>query len=428
MARTPWGRPEELRARKLTPGPGTSRAEVVANQRERLMGGMAIAVARHGYAKTRVADVLELSGVSRNAFYKHFANKRDCFLATLDAAADLIRAAVVDTYAEHPGSWEERLRAAVDTLVGTIIEQPEPARTYYLEAYVAGPEAAATADRIAARLEKLTHQAFQHSPERAGMPSDLIHVIVRAFRHVIESRLRQGREQELVELAPQLVDWALTYHAPPERLRRPRRPPARFAPPRRGEQTARDRIVVAAIELVAERGYEGLTVTSIANRAAISLTTFYAEFDNKEAVIMSALRRSVRQVYSVVAPVYESAPHWQHGVGDGLHAFFGMLAQEPAFAHFGGVGARLGSPLVVELRYQLLTGARVFLAEGFRANPGVSPVAAEAIGAAIDSLLFDQVRLAGEHRLYEVAPTATFIALAPFVGVDEACAVANASR
>jgi AcrR family transcriptional regulator len=428
VAITPWGTPEELRARKLKPGPGTSREEVDANQRERLVGAMASAVAQHGYAKTRVADVLELSGVSRNAFYKHFHNKRECFLATLDTAAEIVRSAVVDTYFAHDGSWDERLRAAVDVLVERILASPDAARIYYVEAYAAGPEAVATVDRIVDRLEKLTRQAFDESPERAEMPRELVRAIVRAFRHVIEVRLRQGREQELVELAPQLVDWALSYRTPPERLRHPRKPPARFAPPEAGDETTRDRILLAAVELVAEKGYDGLTVTDIASRAAISLTTFYAEFDNKEAVILAALRRSTRRVYSVTAPVYQAAADWQHGVGDALHAFFALLAQEPAFAQFGGVGARLGSPLVVEVRHQLLAGSRAFLAEGYRQNPETSPVAGEAIGAAIDSLLFDHARHAGEHRLYEVAPTAAFLALAPFVGVAEACAIANESR
>ena len=38
-----------------------------------------------------VADILELSGVSRSAFYEHFANKSECLTA---AAAELIEPAL----------------------------------------------------------------------------------------------------------------------------------------------------------------------------------------------------------------------------------------------------------------------------------------------------------------------------------------------
>ena len=47
---------------------------------------------------------------------------------------------------------------------------------------------------------------------------------------------------------------------------------------------------------------------------------------------------------------------------------------------------------------------------------------------AIDALLFDQVANWGTERLYEQAPLATYVALVPFVGVEEACAIANRSR
>ncbi len=428
MIATPWGRSDQLKSRKLPPGPGASREEVETNQRERLFGAMVAAVAQHGYEKTRVADVLELSGVSRNTFYKHFSNKQQCFLATLDAIAAIGSDTAIEAYASHPGPWNERLAAAFDRLIQTIVESPEIARLYYVEAYAAGPEAIERVERVGNRLERITRQAFDESPEHAGMPRDVLRAVVRAFRQIIQTRLRHRREQELVDLAPQLLDWGLSYRPPPESLRRPRKPPARFASPRREPQTARERILAAVVELIAEDGYEELTVMRIAQRASVSLTTFYAEFENKEAAVLKALRRAARMVFETVAPAYRQAEDWPHGVAEALHAFFALLVREPSFARFGGVGVHLGSPIVVELRLQVLAGAQAFLAEGYREHPGVSPIAGEAIGASVDSLLFDQVRGNGEHRLYEIAPTATFIALAPFVGVERACAIANASR
>jgi AcrR family transcriptional regulator len=426
---TPWGRSDELRARKLSPGPGTSREQVEINQRERLFAAMVAAIAEHGYEKTRVADVLELSGISRNTFYKHFRNKQSCFVATLDAAAAIGSEGVVDAYLSAEGSWHERLHAAVARLTELILEHPEVARLYYVESYAAGSQAVERMDLAGDRFEELARQAFDQSPERADMPRDLVRAVLRGFRHVLQARLRTGREGELVELAPQLLDWVLSYRTPPERLRRPRKPPARFDPPPVAKpENARERILTAVIELVSENGYDGLVVTKIAERAAVSLTTFYAEFGNKEDAILRALRLASRQVFDVTTPAYRAGADWQHGVGDAVHAFFAYLSQEPTFARFGGVEMLLSSPLVVDVRSQLLAGAQVFLAEGYRHHPGVSPVAGEAIGATIDAMLFDHVRRNSGQSLYELAPTAAFVALAPFLGPDEACAIANASR
>lgn len=429
MIVTPWGRSDELRARKLRPGPGASREEVATNQRERLFGAMVAAVAEHGYEKTRVADVLEISGISRNTFYKHFSNKQDCFLATLDAAAASSSSAVLDAYANHDGTWQERLHAAVVRLTELILAHPEVARLYYVESYAAGSAAVERVHLGCDGFEELTRQAFDQSPERAKMPNDLVRAVLRGFRHVVQARLRTGREDELVELAPQLLDWVLSYRTPPERLRRPRKPPGRFDPPPPVKpQSARERILTAVIELVSEKGYDGLVVTKIAERAAVSLTTFYAEFANKEEAILGALRVATRQVFAATTPAYRAAADWEHGIGDALHAFFAYLSQEPTFARFGGVEVLLSSPLVVDVRSQLLAGAQAFLAEGYRHHPHVTPIAGEAIGASIDAMLFDHVRSNKGHRVYELAPTAVFIALAPFLGPHEACAIANASR
>src|ERR1700761_8154472 len=88
MVKTPWGDAATLRERKLRPGRGTPREEAERNQRERLFAAMVATVAEKGYEATTVADLVELSGVSRSAFYRHFADKQACFLAAVEAIVD----------------------------------------------------------------------------------------------------------------------------------------------------------------------------------------------------------------------------------------------------------------------------------------------------------------------------------------------------
>jgi AcrR family transcriptional regulator len=169
---TPWGRADELRSRKLRPGPGATREEVQANQRERLFGAMVAAVAEHGYEKTRVADLLELSGISRNTFYRHFSNKQDCFLATVDAIVDVGGKMLVETIAKGGAAqanarWDERLAAGLDLLIGLIVEQPAAARLYYVETYAAGPEAIDKVEQMGDLLEELAKRVLDESHEHA---------------------------------------------------------------------------------------------------------------------------------------------------------------------------------------------------------------------------------------------------------------------
>src|SRR6476661_8512319 len=85
MVRTPWGDAAQLREKKLRPGRGTPREEAERNQRERLFAAMVATVAEKGYEATTVADLVELSGVSRSAFYRHFEDKKECFLTAAEA-------------------------------------------------------------------------------------------------------------------------------------------------------------------------------------------------------------------------------------------------------------------------------------------------------------------------------------------------------
>ena len=423
---TPWGDSTELRARRLRPGPGVPREDVLANQRERMFGAMVASVADHGYEATRVADVLALSGVSRNTFYKHFDNKLDCFLATMDAILLDGGGDVVAAYLNHEGRWDERLGHALDLLVAGIVAQPAAARLYYVESYAAGPKAIAKVEEMGDRLEQLARQALDSSPARVGLPRELLRAILRGFRRVFQARLRSGREAELPAVAPQLLEWAASYETPPQPLLQARElARATFDEPAVKLDDPRDRILDAVIALMAEHGYKAMTINDIAQRAAVSLTTFYDRFAGKDDAVIAALRRSVNQVLEVVAPAFRAAPDWPRGIGDAIDAFFAYLVIEQPFAQFGGVDVHLGSRLVVDVREQLLTTAQAFFAEGFREHDEVPPIAGEAIAAAIDALLFDQIANWGTDRLYETAPIAIYLVLVPFVGVDEACAIAT---
>src|ERR1700755_1214941 len=60
--------------------------EVRADQRRRLIEAVPRVVAARGYEAMSVADVVRAAGVSRNAFYENFGDKRECFAAAHEVA------------------------------------------------------------------------------------------------------------------------------------------------------------------------------------------------------------------------------------------------------------------------------------------------------------------------------------------------------
>jgi AcrR family transcriptional regulator len=424
MRATPWGLAEELRTRKLRPGPSESRENVARNQRERLMGAMVAAVSERGYETTRVADVLKIAGVSRSAYYQYFANKQECFLATLDELLALAEPVVREAYRNADGPWDVRLRAAFDVVIEMIVAQPDAARVWFVESYSAGPEAIERIERLGDRLERLTTKAIAASRDRTGVPSGLVRAVLGGLRQVINNRLRRGREAELFELAPDLLDWALGYQTPSEPLRRPRKAPAlpeATADP--SEQRAR--IVRAVTEAVAEKGYSSMTITEIAKRAAVSLSTFYALFDSKADAFLAAIEDGERRLIETVVPVYEQATDWPHAVKDSIHAVFAFLAADTAAAKLGGMDIYAGGPAAVARQENARESFRVLLRRGFEDYPSTPEVAAEAIGCSIAELIFQQLRNGRAERIYEASPTATYLALAPYMDDKRATAIAN---
>ena len=232
MTLTPWGDATQLRSRRLRPGPGADPVAVTRNQRERMYAATVAAVAENGYEATRVADIVKLSGVSRSAFYKHFDDKLDCFLATLDELAELacaqIGKALRPDAAVGAAAAHRRRRLPRPAARAARRGAPLPGR-----GLCGGCRRRSSASIARSRPSRTrSAAAFSESPERKGMPRDIVRAIVGGIRKTIHTRVRRGEQAELIEQLPQLIDWGLSYDRRPRRCERPRRKPDRGAAPR----------------------------------------------------------------------------------------------------------------------------------------------------------------------------------------------------
>ncbi len=427
MTRTPWGGADTLRDRKLRPGPGMRPEDVEQSQKERLFAAMVAVTAEKGYGDTAVADLVSLSGVSRSAFYKHFRDRQECFLATMDAIVAAALAIVASRYRrEEP--WEARARNALATFIELLVDQPAASRLVLIESFAAGPEAIERIDRAIGGFERLASQALEQLPDRAGMPPQMVRAVIGGLRNLMDTRLRHGRECELVELAPQLLDLCLAYRTPPEPLRMRRRG-ARAAevpvtaPPRDGDPA--ERIVAATAATVAAEGYGATKVAEIADAASISLSTFYEHFDGKEEALAAALDAGQARMLAAAAPAYRRARSWPEAVRAAIGAIFRFLAGDPDFARLGTVEVYGAGGWALERRDITVEYLERFLAPGFELAPAAEPVAGELIVDSIYAMVYDRVRTEGPQTLLELAPLATYLTLAPFIGAEKACEVAN---
>ncbi len=422
MVKTPWGDAGTLRDRKLQPGRRLPAEEVARNQRERLFAALVAVVAEKGYEATRVEDLLELSGVSRSAFYAHFGDKEECLVAALQA---FVGPTVGEIFGEGGAPPDEpRARQAFEAFIELIVEQAAAARMCLVEIYAAGPRAVEEIDRTTDGVQAFVSATLESVPGRRDIPPEVVRAIVGGIRKVIHSRLYRHEEEELIELVPQMWDWIAAYPPPPQSLRRPRNRSTGNGVPPDGYDSA-ERILRSLAAVVAEKGYPAMTIGDIAARASISLSTFYANFADKEEAMLAAVDSGSSQMLATTLPAFRRAPDWPHAVRGAFGAMFAFCSAEPEYTTLGAVDVYAAGRRALEQRDEVMKTMEALLVPGFERNPEASPIAGEAIGGAIYSMIYDQIKAGGAKRMQEIAPLATYITLTPFTGSEEACAVAN---
>jgi AcrR family transcriptional regulator len=442
---------------ELPRGPHSlSREQVAVNQRQRLMAAMVEAVGEHGYAKTTVAQLTARAGVSRKAFYQHFANKQQCFLETYDALAAEAVQVVTDAYLRESAT-EASARSGIDALFEWAIENQRALRLILMEVGSTGPAGIARRERLLGDFEEL----LRVSLGLGSGPNPVLRAIIGGLNQVLYTHAHSGRYAELSGLVPALVRWAISYYPVPESMmalqqrgHAPLRPPAALAggrapgtlfpniaiDERRGSvrgrgsvsrslvvHSQRERILDAVANLSTERCYAGLTCESIAERAAVSLHAFYTHFTGKEDAFLVAYEVGHHKSLAAVQRARDAQPDWEHGVRAGIGALFEFLASEPAFAHMALVEALTATHRSAERRAKGAVAYARMLAPERGAQPERPPAAiVEAISGGLFELCFTQALRGRVQTLPELLPAATYFLLAPFVGAERAARLATA--
>ncbi len=406
----------------LPSGRGTPREEAERNQRERLFAAMVATVAKKGYEATTVADLVERTGVSRSSFYKHFAGKKACFLAAVEA---LIEPTIETATGGLKLEDEESAKQAFEALIKLIADQPAAAKMC-LEVYAAGPEGVALAERTLERFEASVRRLLDSIPGHEGMPSEIARALIGGIQKVIHKRLYRGEEGELVTLAPQLWDWILSYPPPPGPLRAPRRSSLRARPfeERQAASDQPERLLRALAAVVAEKDCPETAVAEIVDRGRTSQRTFYEFFPNSHAARAAAIGMISTRMVDAVLPSVRIAADWRERVRATQEAILTFWAHEPEYARFSGVEMYARGSRILELREEANEMFEDLLAPGYELAPETPPIAAEAIEGALEALVYEQVKAKGPAGLAGLLPLCTYICLAPFLGGEEAYGVA----
>lgn len=420
MVRTPWGNATELREKRMRPGRGNAPEDSERSQRERLFGAMVALSAEKGYEATKIGDLAKVAGVSRAAFYDHFKDKKECLLATVEALVEPTIALIERS--EDAGTGEARVRQAVEAFFGLIAAQPAASKMCFIEVYAAGPEGVAEIERVLDVFEQFGVGQFNQIPGRKGMPPQMVRAILGGLQKVVHKRLYSDEAGQLPRLAEDIATWGLSYPPPPGPLEAPRRRGRKARPFAERQAIAHppERVLRALAAIVSEKGYRAATVAEVVERAGTSQRVFYGHFENKEEAFLAALDSGSAQMLGLVLPAFRRANSWQESVRAAYEAMFSFGIEEPEYTQLGAVEMYTVGRRALQTRDTVMEGLEALLVPGYELAPDTPPIAAEAIGGAIYALIHDQVKRNGPESLPDLAPTATYMTLAPFIGAEEA--------
>ena len=198
---------------QAAPRPGATEGR---EHRDRLLQGMARAVATKGYADTTIADIVREAGVSRRTFYENFADKAECLTALYESASG--NALAVLRGAINPQSdWQAQVEQALSAYFGALACNPVLLRTLFIEILGLGMPGLAARRRANQHLVDLMlevvntrtgDQGQRHLPLKPVMAM----AVVGGINEMVLQSIEQGRAgalQELVEPAAALLRAAI---------------------------------------------------------------------------------------------------------------------------------------------------------------------------------------------------------------------------
>jgi AcrR family transcriptional regulator len=408
------------------------REDVARNQRARLYGAMIESIAQRGYQATTVAHVIGLAGVSRRAFYELFSNKEACFLATYDIVVARARKRVVDAWVGERG-WANRLHAACKALLDEVADSPRGPRLVLVDSLGVGPKARERMQLASFTFERLIASAFQLAPDGVGFSRLTSRGVVGGVRHVVFTRMLDGRERELYTLTDEVLDWIESYRTPAAaRLGLLGLAPNTRVPPTPAAFLARDdkraRVLGSVVHLTLDEGYSRLTDPQIAQFAGMSTEAFHKQFPNKEACFLAVLDEFVAEALDSVRGSFESAASWPEGVYRAMAAFIDYLVAHQALLRIAFIDVFEVGPGMIGRMTRSIEGFTKLLSESGPTPRRGPEVAQEAVTGAMWAIISSYVANDRLARLPCLVDHLAFIVLAPYTGPKAAVEAIQAAR
>jgi AcrR family transcriptional regulator len=415
-----------------------------SSQRARLLAAIRRVALREGYPATSIAAVIAEAGVSRPTFYEYFKDKDACFLAALAEIQQGLQAEVARALAASPP--DRTVASALNAVTRFATAQPERARLLLDESMTGGRGLLDARDRWIARLAAMVERAIETLPPGTAAPDVSALVLLGTSHRLLGRRLRRG-EFDAADVTRALEQWTGSCERPiAEHRWRALRPTRRLTPwdlppetilhepaalyraqrrdPKALAENQRRRLIFAAATVSRERGYAASSIAEIAKCAGVDRRAFGALFASKRAVFDAVLELGFQRSMAVTARAFSIGADWPERIWEAGRGFAEFFQRNPTLAHVGFVEPYAIGPDAARRVEDSFDAFTIFLREGLRVDPTITPTAAppafEAIATSVFETGYLELRRNTDGWLAAVLPHVVFLLLAPFIGAAAA--------
>lgn len=194
-------------------------------------------------------------------------------------------------------------------------------------------------------------------------------------------------------------------------------------PPEVVARSQRERLLEAAVRVVAAKGYGAVTIGDLTKGAGVSRTTFYELFEDKEACFLAAYDNAVEALVRRTVAAYEAEGDWPDRAAAGLAALLEALAEEPALARLSMVDIGSAGPAAQRRYRTAVQRLTPLFEEGRDFAPGGRSLPANtsrmAIGG-VTGLIADELLADRAEQLLGLLSDVLFATLVPYIGPEAA--------
>jgi AcrR family transcriptional regulator len=301
--------------RRLKPGPGRTRAAVVADQHSRIQRALVELVDRDGYGSLTVRKLIALAGVSTATFYSQFDGTDECLISTY---RELMRQLSdrVGRSRRRGLSRSSQLTLSLRELVTGLMEDPPASRLILLGVFAVGPAAFGPVRECEAHLEVCLRRCLNRREDRA--PKAAVGWVVAGVIQGARSAAAVRTDDERGRTAERLVQWGYlnlsrcSGGGSPMEARpddRPHPAPQSHRCSAAGPSDDASLTLNAAAKLAAADGYWKLTMSRLSRAAGVPATRIKRQFDSLEVAFLASVSRTAHDlIASLTGAAIEGLP------------------------------------------------------------------------------------------------------------------------